>query len=184
LELYKDYAKKLIDEELSGKEEKENDEETEQLNEERPIKNRLTILNPTNLDNHELEGESKKEAIMTSSIKKKERMTISNQKVIFQIDDKDILNEEEKDNKKPIEEIKTTSHNNTLAPHIENKIRNSIKLLENDIKNLERAQVLNFGRKKYFEKNNFLEKICLLGKSQHFKVFKPKERGKRGDISL
>ena len=153
LELYKDYAKKLIDEELSGKEENEN-EENEQINEEKAIKDQLTLINPTNINDQELEGESKKEGTMNSSIKKKDRVTISNQKVSFQIEDKDNSKENlEKDNEKPnehTEEIKTISHNNTLAPHIENKIRNSIKLLENDIKTLEKAQVLNFKKEKIF----------------------------------
>lgn len=86
----------------------------------------------------------KKNENLRSSIKKKEQINISHQKVCFQVEQVGASKEniENEKNNDTIEEVKVV-HNN-LAPHIENKIRNSIRLLENDIKSLEVIHVRFF----------------------------------------
>ena len=105
---------------------------------------RLT-LNPQTAKNNQENNNEPELKTLTSSIRKKDQMLISNQKVSFHLNE---INEgggsegndkENEKNNENNEEIRV-SHSN-LAPHIENKIRNSIKLLENDIKTLEIAQV-------------------------------------------
>lgn len=123
LDLYKDYAKKLIEEELEGKEEVPSEEKLP-VNEEKPSETNPIV---------------KKESLR-SSIRKKE--AISTQKVSFQ-DPAEV--EKEKENEKNndnIEEVKLINTN--LAPQLEMKIRNSIRLLENDIKTLDLVHVCFF----------------------------------------
>lgn len=73
-------------------------------------------------------------------------MNISAQKVSFHISEmKEMKDNQDKENEKTNdnpEELKIIR--NSLSPHIEIKIRNSIKLLENDIKTLELAHVRVF----------------------------------------
>jgi hypothetical protein len=136
LELYKEYAKKLIDEELAGKEENASENVISSKDEE-------TFPNLSNKSSNMEPEENKKEnsTQLRSSIRKKEQVPISTQKVSFNVGDTEGTKDNE--NEKNIEiEGRPTLHTNNLTPHMENKIRNSIKLLENDIKTLEITQVL------------------------------------------
>lgn len=71
-------------------------------------------------------------------------MNISAQKVSFHLSEiNDLKDNQEKENEKNnenSEELKLIR--NSLSPQIEIKIRNSIKLLENDIKTLELTHVI------------------------------------------
>lgn len=113
---------------MEGKEEVQSEEKLP-VNEEKPSETNPIV---------------KKESIsLRSSIRKKE--AISTQKVSFQDPaemEKEKENEKNNDN---IEEVKLINTN--LAPQLEMKIRNSIRLLENDIKTLDLVHVCLFFKK-------------------------------------
>ena len=140
MELYKEYAKKLIDEELAGKQEENTSDNSLALKEEKSDKE-ITI--PVHKDPSELLEEPKKDKdnALRSSIRNKDQMSISTQKVSFHLGDMNEGGKEAQENEKVSEVELRVSHGNNLTPHMENKIRNSIKLLENDIKTLEISQV-------------------------------------------
>ena len=140
MELYKEYAKKLIDEELAGKQEENTSDNSLALKEEKSDKE-ITI--PVHKAPSELLEEPKKDKdnALRSSIRKKDQMSISTQKVSFHLGDMNEGGKEAQENEKVSEVELRVSHGNNLTPHMENKIRNSIKLLENDIKTLEISQV-------------------------------------------
>lgn len=138
MELYKEYAKKLIDEELAGKQEETTSDNLLPLKEEKPDNE---IPPPVHKPTTELLEEPKKDNALRSSIRKKDQMSISTQKVSFHLGDMNEGTKEAQENEKVNEGELRVSHGNNLTPHMENKIRNSIKLLENDIKTLEISQV-------------------------------------------
>ena len=138
MELYKEYAKKLIDEELAGKQEENTSDNSLAFKEEKPDKE---ISIPVQKAPSELLEEPKKDNSLRSIIRKKDQMSISTQKVSFHLGEMNEGTKEAQENEKVNEGELRVSHGNNLTPHMENKIRNSIKVLENDIKTLEISQV-------------------------------------------